>query len=225
VVRCLNVQRRTRDHGRTKNQALRTENGTHYADLKEALTAALTIAIVLALTSPVAGHSGPPFPIVTNEKRGPYVISVWTDPDATDDGVAAGQFWVIIEPALKEQSTPPGTHARVSVRALSTAVPAGPRAPESALSAAAAAVRGDVTNQFVTIVLDHEGPFAVHVDVEGPLGRAGVDSHVDATYDLRPPPYMLAWYLGPFVIVGILWTRLLLRRRAARAASGRTAHP
>jgi hypothetical protein len=74
-------------------------------------------------------------------------------------------------------------------------------------------------------VLDHEGPFAVHVDVEGPLGRAGVDARVDATYDLRPAPYMLAWYLGPFVIVGILWTRLLLRRRAARSASGGATQP
>jgi hypothetical protein len=69
-------------------------------------------------------------------------------------------------------------------------------------------------------VLDHEGPFAVHVTVDGPLGHAAVDSRVDATYDLRPPPYMLVWYLGPFVLAGVLWTRLLLRRRAA-ARSGR----
>jgi hypothetical protein len=157
--------------------------------------------------------------------RGPYVISVWTDQDATDDGVAAGQFWVIIEPAMDGQSIPSGTHARVSVRPLTTAGPAGPRAPESALNTSAAAVRGDLTNQFASVVFDHEGPFSVHVDIDGPLGRGVVDSRVDATYDLRPAPYMLAWYLGPFVIVGILWTRLLLRRRAAGLASDRTAPP
>jgi hypothetical protein len=184
-----------------------------------------TIGVLLALTMTAAAHSGPPFPIVTNESRGPYVISVWTDPDATDDGVAAGQFWVIIEPAMSGHTIPSGTQARVTVRALSAPAPAGPRAPDSALSAAATAVRGDLTNQFATVVLDHEGPFAVHVDVEGPLGRAGVDARVDATYDLRPAPYMLAWYLGPFVIVGILWTRLLLRRRAARSASGGATQP
>ena len=180
---------------------------------------------MLALTTTAAAHSGPPYPIVTNETRGPYVISVWTDPDATDDGVAAGQFWVIIEPAMAGQSIPSGTQARVSVRPLTAAEPAGPRAPESALNANAAVVRGDLTNQFATVVFDHEGRFAVHVDIDGPLGRGAVDSHVDATYDRRPAPYMLAWYLGPFVIVGILWTRLLLRRRAVRVASSGTAQP
>jgi hypothetical protein len=48
------------------------------------------------------------------------------------------------------------------------------------------------------------------------LGRATIDSRVDATYDLRPAPYMIAWYLFPFVLVGFLWTRLLLRRRTLR---------
>ena len=188
------------------------------------LKAASTLGLVLAVTGSIAAHSGPPFPIVTNETQGPYVISVWTDPDATDDGVAAGQFWVIIEPAMSGQPIPSGTEARVSVQSLTTAAPAGARAPQSALSATATVVRGDVTNQFATVVLDHEGPFAVRVEVEGPLGRGDVDSRVEATYDLRPAPYMLAWYLGPFVIVGILWTRLLLRRRAARVVSRGTAH-
>jgi len=75
-------------------------------------------------------------------------------------------------------------------------------------------VRGDVTNQFGAVVMDHEGPYAVHVEVTGPMGRASIDTMVEATYDLRPPPYMLVWYLFPFLLAGFLWTRLLLRRRA-----------
>lgn len=183
-------------------------------------SAALLVALLLP--SPARAHSGPPFPIVTTEHRGPYAISIWTDPDATDNGVAAGQFWVIVEPARKGTPIPAGTMATVSVRAETNAAPAGPRAPDSALTATATPVRGDLTNQFAAVVLDHEGPFAVHVAVNGPLGDAQVDSHIDATYDLRPAPYMLVWYLGPFVLAGLLWSRLLLRRRAAaRASSGR----
>lgn len=182
---------------------------------------AIALVLVTTLASPVLAHSGPPFPIVSGERRGAYVISVWTDPDATDDGVAAGQFWIVIEPADKRTSIPAGTHASVSVRA-PIATPPEPRTPESALRATATPVRGDVTNQFATVVLDHEGPFAVHVVIDGPLGEAQLNTSVDATYDLRPPPYMLAWYLGPFVLAGLLWSRLLLRRRAAaRASSGR----
>jgi hypothetical protein len=61
--------------------------------------------------------------------------------------------------------------------------------------------------------MDHEGRFAVTVTIAGPLGAATVDAEVDATYDLRPPRYLLVVYLMPFVLVGLLWGRLLLRRR------------
>lgn len=182
----------------------------------------LALVMTSVVSTTTMAHSGPPFPIVTNEARGPYAISIWTDPDATNDGVAAGQFWVTIEPSDKSRTTPPGTHATVTVRPLDNTPPAGRRAPESSLSAIAAPVRGELTNQFATVVLDHEGPFAVYVAVDGPLGQSSIESRVDATYDLRPAPYMLVLYLVPFVVVGSLWTRLLIRRRAAaRAPSGR----
>jgi hypothetical protein len=42
-----------------------------------------------------------------------------------------------------------------------------------------------------------------------------VESEVDATYDLRPAPALLLLYLMPFVAVGLLWAKLLLRRRSA----------
>jgi hypothetical protein len=181
----------------------------------------LPLVCALMIASSVFAHSGPPFPIVSTEARGPYAISIWTDPDATDNGVAAGQFWILIEPSAKRAPIPEGTHATVTVHPIDSTPPAGPRASEPAMHATTEPVRGDVTNQFAVVTLDHEGPFAVHVDVDGPLGHSGVDSRIDATYDLRPAPYMIAWYLGPFILAGLLWTRLLLRRRAAQTPSGK----
>ena len=64
--------------------------------------------------------------------------------------------------------------------------------------------------------MDHEGRFAVHVTIAGPLGGAELDAETSATYDLRPPPYLIAVYLLPFLLVGLLWGRLLTRRRTAR---------
>jgi hypothetical protein len=188
---------------------------------------ALLLVSVLGIASPARAHSGPPFPIVSTETRGPYSISIWTDPDSTDNGVAAGQFWIIIEPPTKDTPIPDGTRATVTVRALDSTPPAGPRASDAAMQATTEPVRGDVTNQFALVTLDHEGPFAVHVDVTGPLGPAAVDSRIDATYDLRPAPYLIALYVGPFVLAGLLWTRLLLRRRAARRVghSGKVQQP
>jgi hypothetical protein len=100
---------------------------------------------------------------------------------------------------------PAATRTSVTIRPLDRQGPP--------LTAAAAPVRGDVTNQFAALRMDHEGPFAVHVTIGGPLGPATIDAEVTATYDLRPAPYLIVLYLAPFVLVGLLWGRLLLRRR------------
>ena len=177
---------------------------------------ATTLALVAA-SHTLAAHSGPPFPIVTDAVRGPYTISIWTDPDATDDGSAGGQFWVVL--GLKGARVPPDTRVTVSARPVGAPDKYGRRPPRAAAAVVAAPVRDDTGNQFAQLVMDHEGPYEVRVDVDGPLGRAVIDSRVDATYDLRPPPYMLAWYLVPFLLAGFLWTRLLLRRRNLPALS------
>jgi hypothetical protein len=156
--------------------------------------------------SPLSAHDGPPFPIVVDRIAGPYLVSVWTDPDTTDDGSPGGQFWVVLRQADRKRVPPAGTRAVVAVRSLDR------QGPEH--TAAATAVRGDIGNQFAAVVMDHEGRFHVRVEIGGPLGTAGVDAPVDATYDRRPAPYLLALYVAPFLLVGLLWGRVLVHRRA-----------
>ena len=164
------------------------------------------LLVVLALTATApAAHSGPPFPIVSSQIAGPYDIAIWTDPDATDDAVAAGQFWVVLKPR-GAAAIPAGTRVTVAIRALDR--------PAPELTAAAAPVDGLVTRQFAALRMDHEGRFAVRVAVDGPLGPAQITSEVDATYDLRPAPALFVVYLAPFVVLGLLWVKLLRRRRA-----------
>ena len=173
---------------------------------------ALIVAVAVLVAQRISlAHSGPPFPIVTDVVRPPYTISIWTDPDATDNGTPGGQFWIVIASSTKGATLPAETRATVSVR------PSAPPSPsqETVQSARTEPVRGDVTNQFGAVLMDHEGPYAVHVEVTGPIGHASIDAMVEATYDLRPPPYMLVWYLFPFLLAGFLWTRLLLRRKAS----------
>jgi hypothetical protein len=174
----------------------------------------LTACVLLAASDSLRAHSGPPFPIVTDAVRGPYTLSIWTDPDATDDGSAGGQFWIVLTLTPKAARIPPDTRVTVAVRPVTerTRRDEGPLRG-AAVTAVAAPVRDDTGNQFAALRMDHEGRYEVHVEIDGPLGRAVIDSNVDATYDLRPPPYMLAWYLAPFLLVGVLWTRLLVRRR------------
>jgi hypothetical protein len=152
----------------------------------------------------VRAHSGPPFPIVSDRIAGAYDVSVWTDPDATDDGSAAGQFWVLLHPANRQGSVPPDTRASVTITPLDGG---------SARAGRAEPVKGDVERQFVALVMDHEGRFHVKVAIGGPLGPAIVETDVDATYDLRPAPFLVLVYVMPFLAVGFLWIKLLIRRR------------
>jgi len=173
--------------------------------------AAAVLASLIALVAApreASAHAGPPYPIVSNRQTGPYRISVWTDPDATDDRSPGGQFWVILEPAHGDAPLPAATQVRVSIRPLGRG--------GDAQVVRAAPERGNASRQFAALLMDHEGPFAVRVEVEGPQGAVHVAAEVQATYDLRPPPLTLVVYLMPFLLVGGLWVKLLLRRRRAR---------
>jgi hypothetical protein len=167
----------------------------------------LALACALGIARGAAAHSGPPFPIVSDRDTGPYTVSLWTDPDTTDDGVPGGQFWVVLAPRGTSDPVPAGTRATIVAEPLDR--------PGPMQSAVTEPVRGDSSNQFGAVVLDHEGPFRIRIVVQGPLGDTTLDGQVDATYDLRPPPALILLYLLPFVAVGLLWTKLLLRRRAA----------
>jgi hypothetical protein len=164
-----------------------------------------SMAVFLSCGVVIRAHSGPPFPIVSNRIVGAYDISIWTDPDSTDDKTPAGRFWIVLEPASHNGTVPAGTHVMVAVHALDRPGPivAGQAEPSEGL----------LSRQFVALLMDHEGPFGVKVTVEGPLGHAELESQVDATYDLRPSPYLLAVFLFPFVAVGALWVKVLRRRR------------
>ncbi len=183
---------------------------------RDSFVSALACAGVACCAAVVGAHSGPPFPIVSNQVAGAYRVSVWTDPDTTDNGKPAGQFWVTLEPVDSTATIPEGTVASVTIRPLDR--------PGPAREGRAAPVDGDVTRQFVALLMDHEGPFSVHVTFDGGLGRTAVDGEVNATYDLRPAPGLIALYLAPFVAVGALWGKALLRRRRHRVAP-RTSSP
>jgi hypothetical protein len=171
--------------------------------------AALSLAAAFVLASgAVAAHSGPPFPILSNRIDGAYDISIWTDPDTTDDGTPGGQFWVMLKGA-GGAVIPAATVVNVEIRPLDRS--------GAARTGRASPVGGAVDNQFVALPMDHEGPFAVRVTVESALGRVEAASQVDATYDLRPSRGLIALYLLPFLAVGGLWAKVLLRRRRTGA--------
>jgi len=153
----------------------------------------------------LVAHDGPPFPIVSDLNVGPYVVSLWTDPDTTDDGSPGGQFWLMVRPAMTGMALPADTRGQVVMRPLDSDGP--PRTGQTEPA------DGDLARQFVALLMDHEGRFGVSVSIEGSLGPASFESEVEGTYDARPAPAMLLLYLAPFVLVGGLWMRAMKKRR------------
>jgi hypothetical protein len=164
----------------------------------------LITAALLAAESATA-HSGPPFPILSNRIAGAYDLSIWSDPDTTDDGSLGGQFWVVLKPVGRGPAIPAATVVTVAIRPLDRDGPTQ--------TGWARPVNGATDNQFVALLMDHEGPFAVRVTVESSLGRAEVETRAEATYDQRPSRGLIVIYLLPFVAVGALWMKVLWRRR------------
>ena len=136
-------------------------------------------------------------------------MAIWTDPDTTDDRTPQGKFWVVLAQADGTETMPAGTTVQVTIQAADR--------PAAALSGKAAPADGLITRQFVALLMDHEGPFKVHVVIDGPLGHAEADSQVDATYDVRPAPWLIVVFLFPFAAIGALWFKVMRRKRQALA--------
>jgi hypothetical protein len=174
--------------------------------------AAVALGLTLiAAANVVTAHSGPPYPIVSDQPAGPYQVSIWTDPDATDDGSPGGQFWVTI--GMSDGGAVPA-----DTQAVVTIDPARRSGPPQ--TGRASPVNADVSRQFVALVMDHEGRFTVKASISSTRGSGTVESFVDATYDLRPSPAMVAVYALPFVVIGLIWLKVMVRRRGGDGGHG-----
>jgi hypothetical protein len=162
------------------------------------------VTFVLGMARAAEAHSGPPYPIISNQAIGNYSVSVWTDPDTTDDGTKAGKFWVTMYRKGGEEVVPAGTTSELTLK---------PTDRQGAELTEQSSLLQDASHQYAVLLLDHEGPYHVHVAIAGPLGPVTLESDVQATYDLRPARWLLALYVLPFALAGFLWVKLLLRRR------------
>lgn len=161
--------------------------------------AVLAVFLSVLAARPVRAHEGPPFPILEDRRAGPYVASVWTDPD-----IGTGTFYVVLE----RERLPEGTRVWIGVQPLST------RRAEAVFEAAPQPVRSGA-RYFAAVPLDRGGMWRVRVLIEGPEGGGTLAAEVEATPDGTIGPIGLAVYLLPFLAVGFLWLKAVLRRRQA----------
>ena len=151
-----------------------------------------------------SAHEGPPFPILVDRRVGPYVASVWTDPD-----IGIGTFFVVLE-APKGRRLPARTAVRIGV------APVSGRLPEALHEAAAQPVRHGA-RYYAEVPLDQGGMWRVRVLLDGPEGGGELAAEVEATPDGTIGPVASVLYLLPFLAVGWIWLKAALRRRQAEA--------
>ena len=173
------------------------------------MTRSILLIVFLSLVpvAPAAAHEGPPFPIVVDHQAGPYLISIWTDPD-----IGTGVVYVILEPPKGVESLPPGeARVRVGVQ------PVSKRLPEAFYEAEAQPVRHSA-RYFTEVKLDRGEMWRIRALVDGPQGGGEAGAEVEATPDGTLGPGSLVLYLLPFLAVGFIWLKAILRRREEAAA-------
>lgn len=160
----------------------------------------LLLLPLLLQAGPAPAHQGPPFPILMDQRAGPWVVSVWADPD-----IGTGTFFVVLEPP-EGRELPAGTSVRIAVR------PVSGRLPEAVHPAGPQPARHG-ERHFAEVPFDQGGRWRVRILLEGPQGKSTLSAEVEPTPDGTLGPGELALYLLPFLAVGGLWLKAVLRRR------------
>ena len=158
-----------------------------------------SVFLVLLCSSFVAAHDGPPFPIVVDQRVGPCIISIWTDPD-----IGEGSFFVITQPP-PNASIPNDLTVQISVQ------PTSGRLQEATYTA----VREDLSGQVqykAMVRFDVQEMWRVRVTLQSAQGTGEAVAFVEPT-----PEGLGRWdlliYLLPFLGIGFLWLRAFLKTR------------
>ncbi|HMD08512.1 MAG TPA: hypothetical protein VKH63_13320 [Candidatus Acidoferrum sp.] len=158
--------------------------------------------LVMMLAPSAAAHNGPPFPIITDQRVGPCIISLWTHPD-----IGTGYFFVMVGP-LPGGSIPKDLKVQVGVQ------PVSGRLAEVVYPAQLQDLRGQVEYK-TEVQFDQQEFWRVRLILSSSAGGGEALSKVEAT-----PPGFGRWdlllYLLPFLGVGFLWVTAIVKRRRLR---------
>jgi hypothetical protein len=165
--------------------------------------ACVQTSLLAMFFSPCAeAHNGPPFPIITDQRVGPCIISLWTHPD-----VGTGLFFVMIDP-LPGGTIPKDLKVQIGVKPLSG------RLAEVVYPARLEDLRGQVEYK-TEVQFDQQEFWRVRLILSSSAGGGEALSKVEAT-----PPGFGQWdlllYLLPFLGVGFLWVTAITKRRRLR---------
>jgi hypothetical protein len=147
----------------------------------------------------LAAHNGPPFPILTDQRVGPYIVSLWTHPD-----LGTGTFFVMIDP-LPGATVPKDLKVQIAVQ------PASGRLAEAVYAAWLEDLRDQVEYK-TEVQFDQQENWRVRLILTSSAGGG------EALSEVVPTPagfgrWDLLLFLLPFLGVGFLWATAITKRR------------
>ena len=149
-------------------------------------------------------HNGPPFPILSDYRMGPCVISLWTHPD-----VGTGTFFVLVN-AAPGQQIPKDLKFDIGV------LPVSGRLKEQRYGTE----RGYENSQLrydAAIPFDKQEMWQINLY----LRSSGFNAKTSATVEVTPPglgAWDLLLFSWPFFGFGAIWFLAIKKRRAKRLA-------
>jgi hypothetical protein len=160
------------------------------------------VVVLFVANSSLAAHNGPPFPIISDKRVGPVIVSLWTHPD-----VGTGLFYVIVDPP-PGGTIPPDLKIEIGVR------PVTDRLAEVMYPMKLENLRGQVVYRSDT-QFDQQELWHVRLIVKSSTG----DGEAAADVEVTPPGYGrwdLLLFALPFLGVGFLWFHVMMRKRQYR---------
>ena len=162
-------------------------------------TVLFILLVLTALPQPASAHIGPPFPIIENQRVGPWIVALWTHPD-----IGTGLFYVIVDP-VPGGKVPGDLKVKIGVQ------PESGRLPEAFYPAERDDTRGQIDYKTYAN-FDRDEFWRVHLVLESSEGRGEAFSRVEAT-----PTFLgrfgLIFFLMPFLAIAFLWFRGVSKKR------------
>ena len=147
-------------------------------------------------------HHGVPSRVVADQRVGPYVASVWIEPEVGD-----GAIYVILDAATGAPFTPPST-VRVGL------APASGRSVEVVEEARLDSARPGAEARYMThLMFDRADQWKVRVSVDGAAGGGELVTPVESTTNASMGLFGVSLASTPFLLVAFVYWRSWLARR------------
>ena len=162
----------------------------------------VTLLAMTLYSSAARAHNGPPFPIITDKRVGPCIVSLWIHPD-----IGSSPIFVLVDPA-------PGSAIPKDLKIAIGVQPVSGRLAEVVYPATIADQRGQLEYK-TDVQFDQQEFWSVRLILASSAGGGEALAKVEAT-PVGYGRWDLLLFALPFLAVGFLWFKVIAKRRQQR---------